>query len=656
MERLPFDSLRFCCTGLLSEERRETDSKITKLGGTHYSDLMSDVKILIVGNRDTAKYKFCVKKRPDVIFIDKSAIDKIYSKWLAGEDSKTLNIKDYKLPIFDKINICLSRVDILWKNLLNNTRKELLVKSNSSTLSDFFDLQNLHKIITLNGGKSSEGLTQASDCIITAIPSGKRYTRAKDWNKAIVHPIWLFDSIVRGAALDFDDYLLNINKIDYTYPYGCDIWDDIINGDNSQDIGKPFDTSSILASIKDKKSDASKCLRTDSSIWNSIMDKPVNTKKQKTHDSWNEEEKEEQEKEEEEEQEGKKNEPAVEKDKINLGLFHQLNFLLIGFTSKQMNLLSKAIESSKGKVTDTSSETITHIILPSNSGSNSSSMLKVLPANLKSKITNGKIFIRTEWWIERSMYYQCIKDDSWGNPIKGLVSVNSPKKFKICLSGFTGIELLHMEKLLQYLDLEYCSILKSNRDLLVINIQLFKDKLGKEKRELFKYEPKDILQCETNNQVSLISTSNKVTACKKWLIPIVSIAYLWECMKLSENQSQFVWADISNREWCMFNPSKATDLIKYIDNNNELSSNPNQSSSPRKLPSPRRVSPKKYGRIEGTSKQRMISTESKIVNEETTMDEISCTQISYQEQGHDILEDKPDKLPLRRSSRKPLNS
>ena len=46
--------------------------------GIHYSDLMTDVNYLIVGDRDTEKYRFCIKYRPDIIFIDADSIFTIH--------------------------------------------------------------------------------------------------------------------------------------------------------------------------------------------------------------------------------------------------------------------------------------------------------------------------------------------------------------------------------------------------------------------------------------------------------------------------------------------------------------------------------------------------------------------------------------------------
>lgn len=588
MESKPFDGLTFCCTGITLVVRHDIATKITKLGGIHYSDLMSDVKYLIVGDRNTAKYKFCIKNRLDIEFINSESIITIYNLWLNGEDSTSDNflLSRYKLNIFDGLNICLSRIEITnIDQFISNWRKK-------SDLVDYFQFSNLVNLITQNGGKVSESLTMNNDCIITTVPSGRRYTKGIEWKKPILHPIWIFDSILRGGALDFNDYLLNENN-DYTNGFN---WQDLIR---TKPIVEPQIEKKTPKETQDKKR-----LRTDSGIWNSIMDKPIETKKRKMHDSWQEIQDEDDDNDDEGEEEKEKPHNFTElEEQLQPKLFSACKFLFLGFTANESKLLRKVIETNHGKISDSRDKSITHIIIPSKSGSNSESMLKTLPTNIKLSVTNNEIKVYTEWWVERCIFYQNIVNDSWGLPIKGMVP--SSKSFKVCLSGFTGIELLHLEKLLLNLNLEYCSVLKSDRDLLIVNIQLYQEKLP---QQLFANH-QDVLQCGINNQVSLISTTNKINACKKWKIPIVSIGYIWQSLQDSINHSQLVFPDIINTNWCLFAPKHPSNFMEYIQNqtNSIETSSP---SSIMKLPSPRKASEKKrYGPITGKRSEKNKSEE-----------------------------------------------
>jgi DNA replication regulator DPB11 len=315
---------------------------------------------------------------------------------------------------------------------------------------------------------------------------------------------------------------------------------------------------------------------------------------------------------------------------------------LVGFTQHQCNLLIKVIESNDGHICDTHDDTITHIVIPSKNGAESTSMTRILPADLKAGISSGSISVNTEWWIERAIFYNQIVNDNWGHPIKGLVALQE-QKLKVCISGFTGIELLHVEKLLEYLGFEYCQTLTSQRDLLIINIQLYKQKLSDSNKELYEYEFQDILKCPISTTVSLVSTTNKINAATKWKIPIVSIAYIWQGLQLSVNEDHLILPEVADKRWCLFSPSEPSKLGTYIKSMNK---NKEECKTPlMKLPSPRKpTDKKKYGRLTGTSlttKLQGLNTEIE-TNALNELDFSQPTQIGYQEADNLLIKlDKP---------------
>jgi DNA replication regulator DPB11 len=632
--KAPLDGLTFCCTGINSTLRQEIASKITKLGGIHYSDLMSDVEYLIVGDRQTAKYRFCIKNRSDIKFIESELILSVYDHWLNGEDdhSHHLNIDEYSLPIFKDLNICFSRIEV--SNVLI-----FLNEFRSAIPPRYFQFDNLSSLIERHGGKFSESLTLSNSCIVTTVASGRRYSKGVEWEKPIIHPIWIFDSILRGAALDFEDYILNGDS-QFSYPNGCNIWPKVILNPSHE---KQDENSHTKSTTENGHGDVSKKrLRSDSSIWNSIMDKPLKVQKRKLNDSWqdiNEED------DELSANYNSKIKPTKlfqqEQEKSNK-LFSHLHFLLVGFTQHQCNLLIKVIESNDGHICDTHDDTITHIVIPSKNGAESTSMTRILPADLKAGISSGSISVNTEWWIERAIFYNQIVNDNWGHPIKGLVALQE-QKLKVCISGFTGIELLHVEKLLEYLGFEYCQTLTSQRDLLIINIQLYKQKLSDSNKELYEYEFQDILKCPISTTVSLVSTTNKINAATKWKIPIVSIAYIWQGLQLSVNEDHLILPEVADKRWCLFSPSEPSKLGTYIKSMNK---NKEECKTPlMKLPSPRKpTDKKKYGRLTGTSlttKLQGLNTEIE-TNALNELDFSQPTQIGYQEADNLLIKlDKP---------------
>ncbi|EGW32929.1 uncharacterized protein SPAPADRAFT_137185 [Spathaspora passalidarum NRRL Y-27907] len=652
----PFTGQMFCCTGIPSSQREEMATKIETLGGKHYSDLMSDVNYLIVGDRNTEKYRFCIRNRADIKFVTVQSVLKVHHAWINGEENpEEMNIDKYLLPIFHNINICFSRIDLSTSQisgLLNCKFRQN--KSTSFSPSSFFTYKNLATIVSQNGGKSTESLSLTNTCVVSTDLRGKRYAKAVEWDKPVVHPLWIFDSLIRGAALDFEDYALTNDPLEM-YERGCSVWSQLdLNSTVSSEREKsttPVRTTTLTESKKINKLKRSH----NDEIWNSIMDKTkTNSKRQQMKDDiWDENNDNSDSDNENTQIESKSKQEDLEPSKESQ-LFLGFNFLLVGFSANEFTLLSKAVENLSGEVTDDSTDnSITHIILPASKGGQSNAMLKIMPSSLLSKITNGYLKVVTEWFVERSMYYKRVMTDRWCMPMKGLAK--SKKKFKICITGFTGIEQLHIEKLISYLDFEYCSNLNSKRDLLIVNISLFQPNLNKTSPQLFNYKYKDIVNCpiyqsgNNNSSVAKISSRNKINAAKNWNIPIVSIAYLWEIMELSMGKSTLVMPELINLQWCLFAPSnysKPKSLLEYVTNLQQASSSAekgeekeSQSDTQVRLPSPRKAKGKtRYGRLGGA--QSVSNSIKRVIEhdeEQQTQNEEACFDITNIEEDDEEL-------------------
>ena len=694
MSLKPFTGLLFCCTGLESTTRREVVEKIETLGGIHYSDLMTDVNYLIVGDRDTEKYRFCIKYRPDIIFIDADSIFTIHKHWINGEDENLdlLRIEKYRLAIFAQLNACFSRIEMSTSQIdhLVNTVK---FRQRTNTSPEYFRPKNLFKLFVDNGGIAKESLLCHQNFIITADPRGTRYNKALEWNVPAIHPIWIVDSVLRGAALDWKDYILNNNPND-CYDRGCDVWPEVFDCQEKQkqkSQQQPKRLESTEPEVKRKITNN----KTNADIWNSIMDHTKKQTKQLIHDkTWDDDEEEEEEDDDDDTQtknekvnqyknittipnngkqkpelngkihnldlklvsESKESSPNVLESQLFLGF----NYYTVGFDSREFDLLSKAIENYLGEISnDPNDDSITHVVIPAKKGYQSMLVLKVLPADLKLRIANGFVKIVTEFFIERCMFYKKIILDRWGQPMKGLVP--SKKSFKICTTGFTGIELLHIEKLIRAFNFEYCETLSEQRDLLILNVNLFKKSLMNSPK-LFQYKCKDIINCPTGGSVSLMSSKHKVEAAKRWNIPVVSVAYLWEILELSTNKSHIIMPDITDLQWCVFAPSnynKPKSLLEYVKNldkasressfspksqENEALEEPTMDNLVR-LPSPRRVNLKqKYGKLVGGKSPKSIKRKlleaanlfadgqnDHSINPDVTIEEDLMSQIRYQD-------------------------
>lgn len=646
----PFKGMAFCCTSIPSTLREEISQKLTSMGGTHYSDLMSDVNYLVVGDRKTDKYNYCVKHRHDVKFLRPESIQTVYELWLKGEESHDLlDINNYLLPVFSGLVVCMSRVEFKNKPLherifQESFRRDGTIQATSLSHLEIYESQALAKYIEANGGRVTDSLTISNSCVITTERKGKRFLKAIEWNIPVVHPIWVYDSLLRMAALKLEDYTLEDQQ---PYNQGCMVWDQVRQGPKAMKrstipVGADVAHKAKLNSSVAPKSERPLLSRTPS-VWNSIMTTNHAPSKKRSHDENLWEENEDDENDDDNEELGQynnnnENPNTILKSKL---IFLGLNFLIIGFSLSQKNVLEKVIESNGGETTELNDTSITHIVIPAASGCESSAVLKMLPTPIKQRINSTEIEVVTEWFVERSVYYEKCVLDNWGKPLRGLLSLTKSltlplRKLKICITGFTGIELLHIQKLINYMGFQFCESLTSDRDLVIVNVNLFRETISKKSPKLLEYTYQDVIDCPVYlTGVSFVSSRNKINAAKNWEIPILSIAYLWETLILSAPTKLLIMPDILDLKWCIFVPrgyNKTTTLIDYMRSmeaiNQEeqpLRTPTKESGSLPRLPSPRKGSTQKFGRLAGRSPQKIIPPIQPHQDQDITLEEDEFT-------------------------------
>lgn len=487
----------FCCTAIPTPYRLEIDNYVKELGGHHFSNLTSDVQYLIVGNRNTDKFKFCLNNRDDIIYLKFNAIHEFYKAFKAG---KSVDLNVYVLGVFDLLSISISHL-----------------KSDDL----FIDNLDLQKIINSNGGQLSKTLTTNSSCLITNIKTGKRYEKALEWEIPVVHPIYISHSLTRGLALPFEDYLLD-KYPDYTPP-----------------IEAPITTKTVVANVPSAPimhNLNNKIKKTKIDVWNSIMNSKIHEIKLPN---------------------------SVPKPTSN-GMFRGVKFKLLFFNSDQKSILTEIITKNEGTITENESE----------------SDFKLIPFG-NEKITGA----RTEWLIERSIFYGKLTVDHWSEPVP---PINLPKHKTITLSGFTGVEDLHIKKLLAHKGFEISPKFNAKTSILLININIFHDQLPK---SLFEFYDA-IVKCPFN-PINIVSTKNKILAAKKWGIPIVLARYAFE-VKYDDSDG------IDNTKWCLF----------YRPSDTPPSTSPDSGSL--KLPSPKKIK-RKFGKlVTNNEKVKGIETEGTI--------------------------------------------
>jgi DNA replication regulator DPB11 len=91
-----------------------------QMGAEHQLDLTSDVTHLLVGDINTPKYKYVAKEREDVKVLNPDWVEAVRESWMEGGDTDVEALeREYKLPSFDGLSICLTGFDDrMWMTLV----------------------------------------------------------------------------------------------------------------------------------------------------------------------------------------------------------------------------------------------------------------------------------------------------------------------------------------------------------------------------------------------------------------------------------------------------------------------------------------------------------------------------------------------------------
>lgn len=82
------------------------------MGASIKLDLTSDVTHLIVGNMNSAKYRYVAKAREDVKVLHPDWLEALRTVWMEGEDVDVAVLEQqYRLPTFYGLKICLTGFD-----------------------------------------------------------------------------------------------------------------------------------------------------------------------------------------------------------------------------------------------------------------------------------------------------------------------------------------------------------------------------------------------------------------------------------------------------------------------------------------------------------------------------------------------------------------
>ncbi|KAK5199863.1 protein kinase activating protein dpb11 [Exophiala xenobiotica] len=149
------------------------------MGAEHKLDLTSDTTHLIVGSTDTAKYQYVAREREDIKVLRPEWVEAVRELWI---NDSPLNLdalaRDYRMPTMAGLKICITGFD------------------------DLSFRAQLQRNVIENGGQYTGDLTKDVTHLIAAKPEGKKYEYGMSWQKKVVSLKWYKDTLERGMQLD----------------------------------------------------------------------------------------------------------------------------------------------------------------------------------------------------------------------------------------------------------------------------------------------------------------------------------------------------------------------------------------------------------------------------------------------------------------------
>ncbi|PWY94150.1 subunit of DNA polymerase II [Aspergillus sclerotioniger CBS 115572] len=175
----PLAGVVLCFTSILPEQRSELAIVASQMGATHKFDLTSDVTHLLIGEVNTPKYKFVARERADVTVLKPEWVEAVRQSWMQGGDTDIRALEDqYKFPTFAGLSICITGFE------------------------DMFLRNHIQDTVTAHGAEFRKDLTKTITHLIARNTEGEKYKFATQWGIKIVTLKWYSDSLERGMVLE----------------------------------------------------------------------------------------------------------------------------------------------------------------------------------------------------------------------------------------------------------------------------------------------------------------------------------------------------------------------------------------------------------------------------------------------------------------------
>ncbi|OJD13454.1 hypothetical protein AJ78_06088 [Emergomyces pasteurianus Ep9510] len=457
----PLAGVILCCTSVLPEHREQLAAIATQMGAVHKFDLTSDVTHLIVGELNTPKYKYVAKERADIKVLKAEWVEAVRSSWVLGGDTNLHELEEqYRFPTFAGLSICLTGFD------------------------DMDHRNSIQKTITENGAEFRRDLTKSVTHLIARSGCGQKYKYATLWKITVVSLKWLEDSVERGMALDESLY----DPLIPAEEQGIGAWNRsvlMVPAKRPKAANTGVQRTRKLRRVASMKlggqndgiwtdivGDATRTSGSSVSFQNdpngqmAMADTPWLVQEPKSFAS---------ETTITEKARPDMNETAAQRsqelDVSRLGFWFGARFFIKGFSSSQTRILETHLLSRGAQIVSTLRALVEDIPITG------PAIYILVPHNLpRSEIPSIDDFatepeIVTDLWVEK-----CLHNNALIPPEAHITSTPFPKfpipafeGLRVCSTGFSGIDLLHLSKLVKVMGATYDEFLTPNASVLICN-------------------------------------------------------------------------------------------------------------------------------------------------------------------------------------------
>lgn len=440
MTEKPLANVVLCCTSVTQDDRSSIIRQAIELGAVSQADLTSDVTHLIVARIQTEKYKYAARHRTDLKLMRVEWVPAIHQIWMAGQDvDLRLSEEKYQLPIFYGLRICVTNLD-------HEARSDI------------------ERLVIRHGGSYTGDLTKENTHLIAGSASGKKWEAVNSW-QADIHIVgleWLYESIKRGASLDEKYFKLELEASHR----GQASWYPPKNQSKIIENGKQ-DADEKRKWTQGQQGSRKRLMKKSSALfadglWTEILvsdqgapqidlpnplDDTVSSLPAIQLDV-----------------------PSIQADfsteltgacttnllppDISCGIFRQLTFYIGGFAEREEEILKKTLLAHGGTLTDREIDGAMYIV----------------PQNGMPPVRQAKSTLVTEYWLERCLTLHALEDTQAhfvSVPFTTSMPIPRMSQISICISGFTGIDLVHIEKLSRMAGALFYDTLTKDRSILL---------------------------------------------------------------------------------------------------------------------------------------------------------------------------------------------